>query len=140
EVQARRLKRVALLGTRFTVESRMFGRLGVDVIMPKASEIEQIHNTYMDALNDRSTPEQIDELRQLARTLISRDGADAVLIAGTDLDNRLRRRAYTGDSEKTSCLEGFASEQFRHFACEACRFADEHALEGRHSVTPAQHR
>jgi aspartate racemase len=85
EVQARRLKRVALLGTRFTVESRMFGRLGVDVVTPKASEIEQIHNTYMDALNDRSTPKQIDELRQLPRTLISRDGADAVLIAGTDL-------------------------------------------------------
>ena len=85
EIQAWRLRRVALLGTRFTVESRMFGRLGVDVVMPKASEIEQIHNTYMDALNDRSTAKQIDELRQLARMLISRDGADAVLIAGTDL-------------------------------------------------------
>lgn len=85
EIQAQGLRRVALLGTRFTVESRMFGRLGVDVVMPKAKEIEQIHNTYMDALNDRSTPKQIDELRQLARTLISRDDADAVLIAGTDL-------------------------------------------------------
>jgi len=85
EVQARRLRRVALFGTRFTVESRMFGRLGVDVVMPKASEIEQIHSIYMDALNDRSVPKQIDELRQLARTLISRDDADAVLIAGTDL-------------------------------------------------------
>jgi aspartate racemase len=85
EIRARGLRRVALLGTRFTVESRMFGRLGVDVVMPKASEIEQIHNIYMDALNDRSTAKQIDELRQLARMLISRDGADAVLIAGTDL-------------------------------------------------------
>ncbi|HET9685805.1 MAG TPA: aspartate/glutamate racemase family protein [Pseudolabrys sp.] len=92
EIQARHLRRVALLGTRFTVESRMFGRLGVDVIMPKASEIEQIHNTYMDALNECSTPEQIDELRQLARTLISRDGADAVLIAGTDLSMVLNER------------------------------------------------
>jgi aspartate racemase len=92
EIQARHLKRVALLGTRFTVESRMFGRLGVDVIVPKASEIEQIHNTYIDALNDRSTPEQIDELCQLARTLISRDGADAVLIAGTDLSMVLNER------------------------------------------------
>ena len=85
EIRARGLRRVALLGTRFTVESRMFGRLGVDVVMPKASEIEQIHNIYMDALNDRSTAKQIDELRQLARMLISRDGADAVLIGGTDL-------------------------------------------------------
>jgi aspartate racemase len=85
EIRARDLKRVALLGTRFTVESRMFDRLGVDVIMPKAEEIEQIHNAYMDVLYDRSTPAQIDGLRQLARTLIARDGAQAVLLAGTDL-------------------------------------------------------
>jgi len=79
------LKRVALLGTRFTVESRMFDRLGVDVIVPKVEEIEQIHNTYMDVLNGRSTTAQIDGLRQVARTLIARDGAEAVLLAGTDL-------------------------------------------------------
>lgn len=85
EIRARGLKRVALLGTRFTVESRMFDRLGVDVIMPKAEEIDQIHNAYMDVLYDRSTPAQIDGLRQLARTLIARDGAQAVLLAGTDL-------------------------------------------------------
>jgi aspartate racemase len=79
------LKRVALLGTRFTVESRMFDRLGVNVIVPKAAEIEQIHTTYMDVLYGRSTPAQIDSLRQVARTLIARDGAEAVLLAGTDL-------------------------------------------------------
>ena len=79
------LNRVALLGTRFTVESRMFDRLGVDVIMPKVEEIEQIHNTYMDVLSGRSTTAQIDGLRQVARTLIARDGAEAVLLAGTDL-------------------------------------------------------
>src|SRR5262245_5219298 len=84
ELRARGLKRVALLGTRFTVESRMFGRLGVDVVMPKAEEIEQIHNTYMNVLRERSTPEEIDALRQLARTLITREHAEAVLIAGTD--------------------------------------------------------
>lgn len=84
-IRARGLKRVALFGTRFTVESRMFGRLGVDVVMPKPEEIEQIHNTYMDVLYDRSTPAQIDALRTLARRLIARDGAEAVLLAGTDL-------------------------------------------------------
>jgi aspartate racemase len=79
------LKRVALLGTRFTVESRMFDRLGINVIVPNAEEIEKIHTTYMDVLHGRSTPAQIDSLRQLARTLIARDGAEAVLLAGTDL-------------------------------------------------------
>ena len=63
----------------------MFDRLGVDVIVPNTEEIEQIHNTYMDVLHNRSTPTQIDGLRQVARTLIARDGAEAVLLAGTDL-------------------------------------------------------
>ena len=85
EIRTRGLKRIALLGTRFTVESRMFDRLGVDVIVPNTEEIEQIHNTYMDVLHNRSTPKQIDGLRQVARTLIARDGAEAVLLAGTDL-------------------------------------------------------
>jgi len=84
-IRTRGLKRVALLGTRFTVESRMFDRLGVDVVMPRTEEIEQIHNAYMDVLNDRSTPGQIEGLRQVARTLIDRDGAEAALLAGTDL-------------------------------------------------------
>jgi len=85
EIQTRGLQRVALLGTRFTVESRMFGRLGVDVVMPKIEEIKQIHQAYMDIVHESSTPGQIDGLRQVARILIDRDGADAVLLAGTDL-------------------------------------------------------
>src|SRR5262249_56496845 len=59
-IQARDLKRVALLGTRFTVESRMFDRLGVDVVMPKTEEIEQIHNIYIHILTDLSPPAHID--------------------------------------------------------------------------------
>jgi aspartate racemase len=85
EIRARGLERVALLGTRSTVESRMFGRLGVDVVMPKPDEIDFIHNAYLDVVYDRSTPEKIDRLRELANTLIRRDGAESVLLAGTDL-------------------------------------------------------
>lgn len=85
EIRARGLKRIALLGTRSTVESRMFGRLGVDVVMPKGDEIDFIHNTYLDVVYDRSTPEKIDRLRELAHTLVRRDGAESVLLAGTDL-------------------------------------------------------
>jgi aspartate racemase len=84
-IRARGLKRVALLGTRSTVESRMFGRLGVDVVMPKADEIDFIHNAYLDVVYDRSSPEKIDQLRDLAHTLVTRDGAESVLLAGTDL-------------------------------------------------------
>jgi aspartate racemase len=85
EIRARGLKRIALLGTRSTVQSRMFGRLGVDVVMPTPDEIEFINNAYLDVVYDRSTPETIDRLREVARTLIKREGAESVLLAGTDL-------------------------------------------------------
>jgi aspartate racemase len=84
-IHARGLKRVALFGTRSTVASRMFGRLDVGVVMPPADEIDFIHNAYLDVVYDRSTPAGIDRLRELAHTLIRRDGAEAVLLAGTDL-------------------------------------------------------
>jgi aspartate racemase len=84
-VRLRGLRRIALFGTRSTVESRMFGRLGVGVVMPKPDEIDFIHSTYLDVLYDRSTPAQIDRLRELAHTLVTRDGAESVLLAGTDL-------------------------------------------------------
>jgi aspartate racemase len=84
-LRARGLKRVALFGTRSTVASRMFGRLDVDVVMPQPDEIDFIHNAYLDVVYDRSSPAGIDRLRELAHTLIRRDGAEAVLLAGTDL-------------------------------------------------------
>jgi aspartate racemase len=84
-IHARGLKRVALFGTRSTVASRMFGRLDIDVVMPQPDEIDFIHNAYLDVVYDRSTPAGIDRLRELAHTLIKRDGAESVLLAGTDL-------------------------------------------------------
>jgi len=85
-VRARGLKRVALLGTRFTVETRMFGSLGdIEVVMPRPDEIDQIHRVYMDVVAGRGTDAQNDELRGLAHKFIARDGAQAVLLAGTDL-------------------------------------------------------
>ena len=85
EIRARGLKRIALLGTRSTVQSLMFGRLGVEVVMPEPDEIDFINNAYLDVVYDRSTPETLDRLREAARTLMARDGAEAVLLAGTDL-------------------------------------------------------
>jgi aspartate racemase len=85
-VRARGYKRVALLGSRFTVETRLFGSLGdIEVVTPKPDEIDQIHRIYMDIVAGRGTEAQNDELRGLAQKFIARDGAQAVLLAGTDL-------------------------------------------------------
>jgi len=86
EVRRRGLKRIAMLGTRFTVESRMFGRIGdVEVVMPKPDEMDFIHRAYLDMVAERHTPQQVEGLRRLAHTFVKRDGAEMVLLAGTDL-------------------------------------------------------
>jgi aspartate racemase len=85
-VRAQGLKRVALLGTRFTLETRMFGRLDdVEIVMPQPGEIDQIHNAYVEIVAGRVSTAQVTELRKLAYTFIARDGAEAILLAGTDL-------------------------------------------------------
>src|SRR3954470_21655668 len=43
-IKARGLKRIGLFGTRSTVQSKMFGRLGVDVVVPEPDEIDAINN------------------------------------------------------------------------------------------------
>jgi aspartate racemase len=85
-VRRQLFRRVAMLGTRFTIESRMFGRLGdIEIVMPKPDEIDFIHTAYLDMVAERHTPAQVDGLRRLAHTFVRRDGAQAVLLAGTDL-------------------------------------------------------
>jgi len=84
-IRARGLKRVALLGTRATVQSRMFGRLGAEVVVPQPDEIDTINAAYLDTVYDRATAATTDRLREIAHTLMKRDGAEAVLLAGTDL-------------------------------------------------------
>jgi aspartate racemase len=78
EIQARGYRRVALFGTRYTVESRMFGMLqGVEVIVP--NQVEAINDAYMHTVaggtEGRAT------LSKIAREL----PVDAIVLAGTDL-------------------------------------------------------
>lgn len=87
-VNARGLKRVALLGTRFTIETRLFGCLeGIETVMPEAGQIETIQDLYKEFVEGRGSDAKTDELRRIARAFVSRDGAQSVLIAGTDLSN-----------------------------------------------------
>jgi aspartate racemase len=92
-LRARGLRRVALLGTRFTVETGMFGSLGdIEVVVPQPGELDQIHRIYMDIVAGRGSDTHTEELRALARTFIARDGAQAVLLAGTDLSMALNEK------------------------------------------------
>jgi aspartate racemase len=83
----RGLKRVALFGTRFVVESDMFGRLpDVAIARPRGDEIALIHDTYSQlARTGAAAPGARERLIELANTLATRDGAEAIVLAGTDL-------------------------------------------------------
>ena len=87
EIASKGLKRIALFGTRFTIETGMFGQLsGVDVVTPKADEIDFIHGTYLQIVAaGSSTDQQYQGLRQVAHTLIERDSVEAIVLAGTEL-------------------------------------------------------
>lgn len=78
EIRARGYKRVALFGTRFAVESRMFGMLdGIDVLVP--DQVDAIHNAYMKTVEGGI--EGRDVLTRIALEL----PVDAIVLAGTDL-------------------------------------------------------
>jgi aspartate racemase len=87
ELSDRQLRRVALMGTRFVVESNMFGKLaGVEVVKPAAPEIAVIHDTYSQLAREGAvTPDQRAALVEIANRLVDADGAEAIVLAGTDL-------------------------------------------------------
>ena len=82
------MSRVALFGTRFTIDSAMFGALGaVDVVRPRDDEVDTIHRIYLElATEGRTSADNEDKLRDLARSLERREGVEAIVLAGTDLN------------------------------------------------------
>ena len=87
EIEVRQLRRVALFGTRFAVESQLFGHLGdIEVVTPHPDEVDYIHATYLQLVSaGAGLATQRDGLSRLAHTLIERDRVQAVILAGTEL-------------------------------------------------------
>jgi aspartate racemase len=87
ELAARKARRVAIFGTRFVIESDLFGALsGVEVVRPAPDEVDLIHNTYVElAATGEPSAEKHEMLTSLAHRLVTRDAVDAILLAGTDL-------------------------------------------------------
>jgi aspartate racemase len=78
EIRARQYKRVALIGTRYVVQSRLFGMLdGIDVMVP--DQVDVIHEAYMKTVEGSSEGRAV--LAEIARDL----PVDAIVLAGTDL-------------------------------------------------------
>jgi aspartate racemase len=86
-IAARGLRRVALFGTRFVMETGMCGALqDIELVTLPLDELDLVHTTYTQlARSGRASSEQHRSLTQLAQTLRIRDGAEAIVFAGTDL-------------------------------------------------------
>jgi aspartate racemase len=95
------LKRVGLLGTRFTMQSAaypsVFTRRGIMVVVPDESDQDYVHGKYMSELvRGEYLPETQVGLRAVVERLRSREGIDGVILGGTELPLILRDAAGVG--------------------------------------------
>ena len=87
ELRTRKLKRVALFGTTFTMEGSLWGQLsGVEIVKPQPDEIAFVGKAYQRILDTQNgNADDTAGLRRIAADLQRRDGVEAILLAGTDL-------------------------------------------------------
>lgn len=83
------LKRVAIFGNRAVMQTNIFGAIRDEMVVKLSPDrLEQVHNMYNDiALNGkRGSPKEVAFLNEVAQEAI-KDGADAIVLAGTDLSS-----------------------------------------------------
>ena len=80
-------RRIALFGTRYVIESDMFGSLpNVDVVRPIDAEVTLIDGVYQGlAVRGYGLAEDREMLNRAGLALRKRERVDAILLAGTDL-------------------------------------------------------
>jgi aspartate racemase len=86
----RGLKRLALLGTKFTMEGRfypdVFSKAGIELVRPRPDEQAFIHEMYVgELLKNVFLPETRDRVLSIIKALKGRDVVDGVVLAGTEL-------------------------------------------------------
>src|ERR1041385_3945251 len=94
-VQALGLKRVALFGTRYTMQApfypKVFSRTDVKLVMPNDSEQDYIHEKYFgELLKDVFLPETRARFLAIADDIKAREGIEAVILGGTEIPLLLR--------------------------------------------------
>jgi aspartate racemase len=89
------LRRLGLLGTRFTMQGRffpdVFARAGMTLAVPTADEQDYVHDKYMDELvNGIFLPATREGLLEIIGRLRKREHIDGVILGGTELPLILR--------------------------------------------------
>jgi aspartate racemase len=91
----RKLKRVGLFGTRFTMQGgfyqKVFAREAIEVVIPESGDQEFIHDTYLNELvNGVVVAATRERYIAIARRMKSEQGIEALILGGTELPLLLR--------------------------------------------------
>jgi aspartate racemase len=84
------LRKVGLLGTRFTMQGgfypKVFSAHGIEVIVPRPDEQDYVHNRYMDELvQGVYRAETREQVLAIAKRLRSHEGIQGLILGGTEL-------------------------------------------------------
>ncbi|HEX6252333.1 MAG TPA: amino acid racemase [Gemmatimonadaceae bacterium] len=101
EAQRRGLRRLALLGTRFTMDAPffadVFSRYGIAIGLPSEVEREWIHERYVrELLKGEFRADTREQFVALVSRLRSEDGVDGVILGGTELPLLLNTSSIAG--------------------------------------------
>lgn len=99
--QAAGLKRLALFGTRYTMQGefypRVFDRAGLALVRPSTADQDYLHDKYLNELIPGVfLPETRDRVLAMIDRLAQTEQIDAVILAGTELPLLLRCEAHNG--------------------------------------------
>jgi aspartate racemase len=99
--KARTLKRLALFGTRYTMQgtfySKVFSREGIELLMPGPEDQTYIHDKYLNELvSGKFLPETRAELLAIVDRMKAKHHVDGVILAGTELPLILRDGEHNG--------------------------------------------
>lgn len=94
-IQALGLKRVGLIGTRYTMRGQfvvdVMERAGIAVVIPQPDEQDYVHDKYLgELLYGVFLPETREGLLRVINTMVERDGIDGLILGGTELPLILR--------------------------------------------------
>ena len=97
----RKLKRLALFGTRYTMQAtfypKVFSREGIELVLPDPEDQTYIHNKYLNELvPGQFLPETRAGLLAIVDRMKATSNIDGVIVAGTELPLILRDSEHNG--------------------------------------------
>jgi len=99
--KARKLKRLALFGTRYTMQAafypKVFSREGIELFVPERDDQDYIHDKYMNELvPGKFLAETRAGLLDIVDRMKARSDIDGIILAGTELPLILRDPDHNG--------------------------------------------